>query len=288
MHTATVLVIDGGGRGAVLVKKYLVSRYVSKVYCLPGNDLMLLDKNVRIYPDIKTTDIANIRKIVKGEKIDLVDVAQDDAVAKGLVDALIDDKVKVIGPTRLAGQIEWDKAWARNFMRDFKIPSPEFKVSKSQREAISFIKAQKENEWFVKASGLAAGKGALYAQNNQEAIECIGQMSSFGKAGETFLIEECLAGEEFSSFAIVDGENFIIIGHAQDHKPVYNGNLGPNTGGMGCTSPPMVITADIERQIEAIIKKTTEGLVRMKRPYRGILYLGGMIDQKRKVYVIEF
>jgi len=290
MGETTVLVIDGGGRGAVLVDKYLQSKHVVKVLAIPGNDLMGLGrgKHVKIFPKIKTTNVAKIVNVAKREKVNLVDVAQDDAVAVGVTDALLKEGFRVFGPTRLAGQVEWDKAFARNFMKKFKIPSPVFKICRSQKEGIDFIKKQKQVEWFIKASGLAAGKGALYAKNKKEAWEKIKQMKNFGKAGKTFLIEECLKGEEFSSFAIVDGQNFIIVGHAQDHKPVFDGDLGPNTGGMGCSSPPIVITQKIEKQIETIFAKAIEGLTSIGRPYRGILYLGGMIDKKGKIYVIEF
>lgn len=290
MSKAVVLVIDGGGRGSVLVDKYLQSNHLKKVLAIPGNDLMGQgsQKPVKTFPKIKTTDIENISKVCHREKVDLVDVAQDDAVAVGVTDVLLKEGFKVFGPTKAAGQIEWDKAWARNFMRKFKIPSPSFKVCSSQEDGIKFIKSQKDKEWFIKASGLAAGKGALYAENNKEALEKIRQMKNFGKAGEIFLIEECLHGEEFSSFAIVDGKNFIIIGYAQDHKTVYNANQGPNTGGMGCSSPPMVITKKVEKQIREIFEKATKELVSIDRPYQGILYLGGMIDKKSRVYVVEF
>ena len=295
MNQSTVLIIDGGGRGSVLVDKYSQSSHVIKILAIPGNDLMLTNqKPVKIFPKIKTTDIKSIIKIAKDQKVDLVDVAQDDAVASGLVDALQKEGINVFGPTKLAGQIEWDKAFARNFMRKFKITIPTFKICHSQKEGINFIKKQKHAEWFIKASGLAAGKGALHAQNNRQAIEKIRQMKDFGKAGQTYLIEKCLVGEEFSSFAIVDGKNFIIVGYAQDHKPVFDGDLGSNTGGMGCSSPPMAITPEVENQIESIFKKTVEGLVKIGRPYQGILYLGEMIDQRsglpagRQVYAIEF
>lgn len=289
-----VLVIDGGGRGSVLVSKYLQSPRVSKVLVIPGNDLVLDlaakhgAKRVKIYSYLKTTDSQQIKKIAKTQKVDLVDVAQDDAVAAGVTDQLKKVGIRVFGPTKKAGQIEWDKAWARNFMKKNKIPAPAFKICTSEQEGIKFTKSQKDKEWFIKASGLAAGKGALYAKDSREAKQQIRQMKTFGKAGETYLIEECLKGEEFSSFAIVDGAAFILVGHAQDHKTVYDGDLGPNTGGMGCSSPPMVITKKVENEINDIFKKVVLGLVKIGRPYRGILYLGGMIDQSGKVYVIEF
>ena len=284
----TVLVVDGGGRGSVLTEAYLKSSNVKKVLAVPGNDLMTMNKNVSIFPHLKTTDIDEIVELCKRENIDLVDVAQDDAVAAGLVDTLKKEGIKVFGPTKAAGQIEWDKAWARDFMKSNKLPIPRYKICKSEKDGINFIKDQKDSEWYVKVSGLAAGKGALHAKNNQDAIAKIKQMKKFGKAGRTYLIEECLEGEEFSSFAIVNGKNFEIVGHAQDHKTVLDGNIGPNTGGMGCSSPPMAITKKVEVQITSIFRKTIEGLVKIGRPYIGILYLGGLIDKQGKVQVIEF
>lgn len=298
---ATVLVIDGGGRGSALVAKYLQSPHVSKVLAIPGNDLMLQNKRVKIFPNIKTTDLKNIKKVCRKYKVDLVDVAQDDAVAVGVTDSLTRERFNIFGPTKLAGQIEWDKAWGRNFIKKFNIPTPKFKICTSQKEGIAYVKNQKDTEWFIKASGLTAGKGALYAKDNRQAQNQIRKMKTFGKAGETYLIEECIKGEEFSSFAIVDGINFVLVGHAQDHKRVFDGDHGSNTGGMGCSSPPMAITPKIEKQINVIFKKTITGLAKIDRPYRGILYLGGMLVKEKglvlrssarqsegRVYVIEF
>ena len=286
----TVLVIDGGGRGAALVDKYSQSPKVAKVLATPGNDMMkiLALKEVITFPNIKTTDIKQILKVAKDYKVDLVDVAQDDAVAAGVTNALQKAGFKVFGPTKEAGQIEWDKAWARNFMKANDIPIPAYKICKSEKDGIKFIDSQKESEWYIKASGLALGKGVIYAKNNDDAKVAIKAMKSFGKSGEKFLIEQCLKGEEFTSFAIVDGHDFIIVGHAQDHKTIYDGNIGPNTGGIGCNSPPMVINKNIELQTKSIFKKTVKGLIKLKRPYRGVLYLGGMIDKKNKIKVIEF
>ncbi len=284
----TVLVVDGGGRGSVLAGAYLKSRNVKKVLAVPGNDLMTMNKNVSIFPHLKTTDIDEIVKLCKRENIDLVDVAQDDAVAVGLSDALHKSGINTFGPARAAGQIEWDKAWARSFMKTNQLPIPRYKICKSEKDGINFIQNQKDSEWYIKVSGLAAGKGALHAKNNQDAIAKIKQMKKFGKAGQTYLIEECLEGEEFSSFAIVNGKSFQIIGNAQDHKTLFDGNVGPNTGGMGCSSPPIAITKKVEFQITSIFRKTIEGLVKMGRPYVGILYLGGIIDKNGKVWIIEF
>lgn len=287
---ATVLVVDGGGRGATLVDKYTQSPEVGRVLAVPGNDMlkMSVEKPIVTFPNIKTTNVKEILKIAKDYKVDLVDIAQDDAVAAGLTNALQKAGFRAFGPTKEAGQIEWDKAWSRNFMINNSIPSPSFKICSSEGKGTKFIDSEKDGEWFIKASGLAAGKGAIYAKNNHDAKKAILEMKNFGKSGEVYLIEQCIYGEEFSSFAIVDGKDFILIGHAQDHKRAYDGDEGPNTGGMGCSSPPKAITPKIEKQIKAIFKRTVQGLVKMKRHYRGVLYLGGMITKGDKVQIIEF
>lgn len=287
---SNVLVIDGGGRGSVLVQKYSQSPDVTKIYAIPGNDLMSINTNkqVSIFPHIKTTEKQKILKIVKKEAIDIIDVAQDDAIESGLVNLLKKNKFKVIGPTREAGQIEWDKAYSRKFMKKYNIPHPAFKICSSESTGLKFIKKQKDTEWYIKAAGLAAGKGAIYAANNKQALNAIAAMKQFKKAGKTYLIEECLHGEEFSSFAIVSNHNVQIVGHAQDHKTVYDKNTGPNTGGMGCSSPPYLINKNIENQIKLIFKKTALGLEKEKRPYTGILYLGGMVTNDNKIKIIEF
>src|SRR3989344_1322173 len=278
---ATVLVVDGGGRAAALAHKYLQSKHVQTLLAVPGNDLIRIHtkKPVKIFPHLKTTDTVEIVEIAKKAKVDLVDVAQDGAVACGLTDSLTKAGIKVFGPTKLAGQIEWDKAWARKFMEKFNLPAPSFKICHSESEGINFIKNLKDAKCFVKASGLAAGKGAIFAKNEKEAILAIKQMKNFGASGKTYLIEECIDGEEFSAFALVSNQKFQIIGFAQDHKPVFDGDMGPNTGGMGCSSPPHVVSLTVKAQVKSIIKKTVQGLSELKRPYVGILYLGGMVDK---------
>ncbi|MBU1031703.1 phosphoribosylamine--glycine ligase [Patescibacteria group bacterium] len=285
----TVMVIDGGGRGAALVDKYTQSDKVGKILAVPGNDLMSVNckKTVVTFQHLKTTSIAEILQICKKEKVDLVDVAQDNAVEAGLVDKLTKAGIKAFGPTKAAGQIEWDKSWARNFMVKYKIPTPEFHVFKSEDKGIDFVKKDPDKQWFVKASGLAEGKGAISAKNTSETIDAIKQMSKFGISGKTYLLEEWLIGEEFSAFALCDGEDFQIVGFAQDHKRVNDGDKGPNTGGMGCVSNPKVISAECRVQSADIFKKTINGLRKEGRPYKGVLYLGGIIV-KGKVWVIEF
>lgn len=287
---ATVLVVDGGGRGAVLVDKYAQSPYVKKILAIPGNDLMQINtkKKVQIYPHLKTTSIKEIIEICQKEKVTLVDVAQDNAVEAGLVNELNKINIKTVGPDREAGQIEWDKAWAREFMRKYQIPHPNYHIFQTEKDGIEFIQKQKEGRWFVKANGLVDGKGALPALNNEQAVERIKTMKKFGEAGRTYLIEQWLEGEEFSLFVLSDGHHYQIVGSAQDHKRLFNFDQGENTGGIGCSSPPLILTNKLIREIDKnIIKKTIKGLAQEGRIYKGVLYLGGIVV-KDKVFVIEF
>jgi len=294
-----VLVIDGGGRGSVLVDKYAQSKHVSKIIAIPGNDLMQINttKPVVIFPQLKTTDTSEILAVCQKEKVSLVDVAQDNAVQAGLVDLLTQNGIPAVGPTKNAGQIEWDKAWAREFGERHKIPQPSFKICSSEKEAVDFLQNQPDQSWFVKAAFLAEGKGALPAKNNHEAIKRVKEIKKkFPQAGKTFLIEKWLTGEdnfaeEFSTFILSDGQNYKIIGSAQDHKRANNFDEGENTGGMGCSTPPLALTPKLLQDIKKILDKVIAGLQKEGRSYKGILYLGGMIlKQKNKLtpYVIEF
>lgn len=305
----TVLVVDGGGRGSALVDKYAQSEHVERILAVPGNDLMKIntDKPVQIYPQLKTTSVPEILELCEREQVSLVDVAQDNAVEAGLVDALTKLGVPTVGPTRAAGQIEWDKALARDFGKKHNIPQPFFKICLSQQEGIDFLNNQLDQSWFVKAAFLAEGKGALPARNNQEAIGRVKEMERFRDAGKVFLIEKWLrgengeAGEEFSTFIFSDGEHYKIVGSGQDHKRLYEhdhkndrGEVeeGPNTGGMGCSAPPLILTSEILRNIEVrIFDKTIAELREEGMPYKGVLYLGGMVvrtNGQLSPYVIEF
>lgn len=296
----TVLIVDGGGRGSALVHKYAQSSHVEKIIAVPGNDLMqdITDKPVQIFPQLKTTSIPEILDICKKEKVDLVDVAQDNAIGGGLVNALEVKGIATVGPTKEAGQIEWDKAWAREFGNRHGLPQPFFKICLSQGEGIDFLNTQEDQSWFVKASGLAEGKGSLPARNNKEALEKIREMKRFKDAGKVFLIEKWLKGddgtpgEEFSAYILSDGNNYKFIGSAQDYKRAYNNDEGENTGSMGCNSPALIVTPEILKEIEInIFNKAILGLKKEGRPYKGVLYLGGMIVTEQSLLVpkvIEF
>src|SRR3989344_2996303 len=183
---ATVVVVDGGGRGSSLVHRYSQSSHVKKIIAIPGNDLMQINSRVpvRTFLKLKTTSVPEIVRICKKYKVDLVDVAQDNAVEVGLADKLIKQGFNVVGPMRAAGQIEWDKAWARDFMKKYKISSPAYQVFNSKIAALAFVNKKPNKRWFVKASGLAEGKGAIPAENKKQVIDAVEQMSKFGKAGK--------------------------------------------------------------------------------------------------------
>ncbi|MBI2020832.1 phosphoribosylamine--glycine ligase [Candidatus Daviesbacteria bacterium] len=284
-----ILVIGQNGREHALAVAYAKSKKVSKVIMTPGNGLTDF-QNIKIknYPKAGMTDFKGIVKVCKKEKIDLVDVAQDDVIAAGYVDRLEELGIAAFGPTKLASQLEWDKEWARNFMLKYNLPIPRFQVFNNQKKAISYINSLPEQVLFVKASGLALGKGVIRAENKKEAIEAVKAMKNFGGSGETFLIEEALVGEEFSLFAICDGENFQVTKAAQDHKRIYDGDKGPNTGGVGSIAPTGAVSSAIIREIESkIIKPTLLGMKNEGRVYKGILYLGGIITSNG-VKVIEF
>lgn len=288
-----VVVIDGGGRGAALIDAYAKSKLVDELIAIPGNDLMqtLTKKKVKIFPELKTTSVKEILAICIKEKPTLVDVAQDNAVEAGVADILRENGFNVIGPAKSAGQIEWDKSFSRDLLKKTRAKQPEFYSFSSFKKGTEFIKKSPDKPWFIKAAGLAEGKGALPAKNKAEAIERINELSKFGKAAESYLIEDWLIGEEFSAFALCNGSEFQIIGTAQDHKRVFDGDQGENTGGMGCSTPPLIVNDKIIAQVKNVISDTLRELNKLNRPYNGILYFGGIVvaDKKKSaVYVIEY
>ncbi len=284
-----ILVIGQNGREHALALSYAKSNLVKKVIMTPGNGLTDFENSkIKNYPEIGMMDFDEIVKVCREEEIDLVDVGQDDIIAAGYVDKFEKLAITAFGPTQKASQLEWDKEWSRNFMVKYKLPIPEFASFSDSKKAKSCINSLPEQVLFIKASGLAFGKGVVRADNKKEAIQAVSDMAKFGKAGETFLIEEALVGEEFSLFAICDGEDFVVAKTAQDHKRIYDGDKGPNTGGVGCVAPIGTVSSGVIREIEEkIIRPTLLGMKKEERTYSGILYLGGMLT-KQGVKIIEF
>jgi phosphoribosylamine--glycine ligase len=282
---------DAGGRGGALAHVYSRSPQVKGIIAVPGNDLMHLNvrEGVRFerYPaKLVEENARQIAELLRG-KATMVDVCQDDIVKGGGVNFLREMGMPVVGPTKEAGRVEWDKPWSREFMRECGIPHPEFHTFHCEADGIAFIRAHEGRQWVIKAAGLALGKGVYVTSNSQEAEDGVRAMKKFGSAGETYLIEERLVGEEFSTYAVSDGEFHKILGSAQDHKPLLDNDEGPNTGGMGCGSSPLVLTPDIMTQVDVVLDKTFKGLAARGHPYTGVLYLGGMVVGG-KVQVIEF
>lgn len=284
-----ILVIGQNGREHAIASAYAKSKKVKKVIMTPGNGLTDFEnEKIQNYSDVTMLDFDGIVEVCKKEKIDLVDVAQDDVIAAGFVDRLESFGISAFGPTQRASQLEWDKKWARNFMVKYKLPIPRFVSFNDRKKAIRYINSLSEQVLYIKAAGLAFGKGVIRAENKKEAQVAVDEMRKFGKSGETFLIEECLIGEEFSLFAICDGEKFIVAKSAQDHKTIYDGDKGPNTGGVGSVAPTGAISPAVIRIIEKkIIRPTLLGMKKEGRPYKGILYLGGM-KTLQGVKIIEF
>ena len=300
MSTKTkVAVIDGGGRGAALVRAYAKSEHVKSVLAIPGNDMMRVgsEKPILTFPGIQTTSIKEIVDICRSNQVALVDVAHDNAVEAGLADALRSAGITTLGPTRASGEIEWNKVFARELGKNHHLPQPRYKVFHSEKKGITYILNQPESSIFIKASGLVDGKGAIPATNHEEALRAIKRMSTFGSAGKTFLIEQWLRNEdgtnaeEFSTFAISDGSKFRILGSAQDHKRVDDLEIGLNTGGMGCSTPPLVLTSHLISEVENIFRIVINSLNAQNRKYNGSLYLGGILLNKKgniEPYIVEW
>ena len=284
----TVAVIGGGGRESALVESYSKGRNVGRILAFPGNDLMQDNsvKPVQIFPQLKTTDIPEIIEVCKKENVGLVDVAQDNAIAAGFVDALTKAGIRAMGPTQKASRIEWDKGWARRFGERHNLPQPSYEVFSSQEEAIKFLEGQEERKRFVKAGGLARGKGAKSAKNRQEAMQRVREMSDFGKEGEAFVIEDWMEGEEFSAFALVSGKTVRTVENAQDYKRENDRDEGENTGSMGSNSPTSLLSPRLQKEVKEIFKKIAGGLYNEGFPYEGWMYLSGMVENNR-VKIVE-
>ncbi|MFH1364919.1 MAG: phosphoribosylamine--glycine ligase, partial [Candidatus Aenigmatarchaeota archaeon] len=292
----TVMVVDPGARGHVISERYEISPHVKRIIAASANDFVGFNRRKEVIVDGNGchTNPDAILALAMKYKPDLIDVAQDDALALGAVDLLRENKFTVFGPTQAAAQIEWDKAWSRKFQKRYGIPHPDFRIYTDRVLAKKYIEqlfddVPRRRVW-VKAAGLAAGKGAISARTIAEAYSAIDAMDGFKEAGETFLLESDIDpnGEEYSIYALSDGVNYYIFKSAQDYKRAHDGDKGPNTGGMGAISPAMVtrgIEGDIEEQM---IRRAIEGMSVEGRPFKGVLYLGGMKKSDGSSSVVEY
>jgi phosphoribosylamine--glycine ligase len=284
-----ILVVGNGGREHAIVWKLKQSQSVTHVFCAPGNAGTGLDAtNV----DIKATDIPRLLKFAQVEKIDLTVVGPEVPLVAGIVDEFMKADLKIFGPTKKAAELEGSKTFAKELMKRANVPTADFRVFTNSAEAISYIDEKEHTERFVvKADGLAAGKGVVVCSSKEEAREAIRRMllkKEFGEASSRIVIEERLEGEEVSLLAFVDGKTIIPLEAAQDHKAAFDGDTGPNTGGMGAYSPTPVITAElIDLVVEKVLVPTVHQLKKEGRPFRGCLYAGLMLTNQGPK-VLEF
>lgn len=273
-----VLVIGGGGREHALVWKIAQSPLVTRVYCAPGNPgIGLLAENVAI----KVDDLPGLLEFATKERIGLTVVGPELPLSLGIVDLFEENGLKVFGARKNAAIIEASKAFSKDLMRKYHVPTAAYQVFTEVEPALAFIDTL-GLPVVIKADGLAAGKGVIIAQTREEAVDTVEDMLSgnaFGAAGARVVVEEFLKGEEASFLAFTDGRNIIPLASAQDHKAAFDGDTGPNTGGMGAYSPAPVVTPDIhEKVMQEVMRRTVDGMAAEGRSYRGVLYAGLMID----------
>ncbi len=277
--------IGSGGREHALCKKLNDSKHVSHIFCFPGNaGTSEIATNVSV-------DILNFKKIlkfIKLLKIQMVIVGPEEPLVKGIVDFLKKNNINVFGPSKFASQLEGSKAFMKKICAQNKIPTAKFKICSKIKDVDNFIK----NSNFpvvVKADGLAAGKGVSICKTKSQVYKISSSIfNGKFKSSKKLVLEEFLDGEEASYFLVVDDYNFKFFGSAQDHKRVFEKDRGPNTGGMGAYSPAPIVNKKLEKKIiQKIVLPTLNALKKMKKPYKGFLYVGLMI-KKGQPFLIEY
>jgi phosphoribosylamine---glycine ligase len=282
-----VLVVGRGGREHAICQKVSESPQVETVYVAPGNPGMT---NCAVSIDIDENNQDALVQFAKQENIGLTIIGPEVPLLEGLADRFIAEGLKVFGPKKAAAEIEGSKSFAKEIMKKYRIPTAGFEVFTDFAAAKEYIE-KKGAPIVIKADGLAAGKGVTVALTEEEAIAAIEDMllnSKFGEASASVVIEDFLAGEEFSLMAFVNGETVVPLEIAQDHKRAFDGDQGPNTGGMGAYSPvPFISDKDVETAIETIVKPAAKALVKEGCHFTGILY-AGLIQTVDGPKVIEF
>jgi len=282
-----VLVVGSGGREHALVWKIAQSRRVDEIYAVPGNGGMASLANL---VDIKADDIGGLCDFASREDIGLTVVGPEAALVGGIVDEFEKKKLRVFGPRKDAALLEGSKVFAKEMMREFGVPTADFKVFDKKTDALSHVN-EKGVPIVIKADGLAAGKGVFVCKSVKEARDAIDEImekKTFGASGDRLLIEECLEGEEASVIVMSDGESIIPMASSQDHKRIYDGDKGANTGGMGAYSPAPVVEGEMfQETLNRIIYPIINGLKKKGILYKGVLYAGIMITEDGP-YVLEF
>ena len=284
---AKILIIGGGGREHAIAWKLKQSPKVEKIFIAPGNaGTAQIGENV----DIKADEYEKLANWAKENNIDFTVIGPDDPLGGGIVDVFQKFGLKVWGPIKKAAQIEASKAFAKDIMAKENIPTAEFSTFNNYDEALKYIR-EKGAPIVIKASGLAQGKGVTVCQTLEEAEKALGDAmvsKIFGEAGSTVVVEECMYGPEFSAHAFCDGKTFKLFPAAQDHKPVFDGGKGPNTGGMGMIAPVPWVTEEIMSTVaERVVKPVLEGLKNEGATFVGVIY-PGLMQTKDGPKVIEY
>jgi len=278
-----VLIVGGGGREYAI--GYFLKDY-AKVYFAPGNGAT---EEFATNVDIK--DFEELANFAKENEIDLTIVGPEDPLVRGIVDVFKKHGLTIFGPNKDAARLEGSKVYMKNFLKKYNIPTAKYIETSDINEAFDFIDKMDKTPIVVKADGLCAGKGVIIAQSKDEAKKTVEDMLSgkaFGDAGKRVIIEEFLDGFELSMFAICDGEDFVLLPAAQDHKRLLDGDKGPNTGGMGAYAPTPLATPELYEKVkEKIIKPTLKGMQQEGSPYEGVLFIGLMIVDNEP-YVLEY
>jgi len=282
-----ILVVGGGGREHALVWKLSSSPLVDKLFAAPGNAGMA---ELAECVDIKVTDLTRLADFAEKNSIDLTVVGPELPLTLGIVDEFEKRNLKILGPAKSAAQIEGSKVFAKEFMKKHHIPTASFKIFDNPQEATEFIRAS-EMPLVIKANGLAGGKGAIIVEDTPSALSTIEEVmvkKIFGEAGSKVVVEDFLEGEEVTILAFTDGETIFPMLSSQDHKKIFDGDRGPNTGGMGAYAPATFVDDRMMKRIyDEILEPAVTGLKREGRTFKGILYAGLMITD-RGPKVMEF
>ncbi|MBE9560704.1 MAG: phosphoribosylamine--glycine ligase [Proteobacteria bacterium] len=285
-----ILIIGSGGREHALAWKAAQSTLAEQVFVAPGNAGTALEKNIENVA-IGAEDIPALLAFAKDNQIDLTIVGPEAALVDGIVDVFTENGLQIFGPTKAAAQLEGSKAFTKDFLERHNIPTAFYGNFTEIEPAIAYIE-EKGAPIVIKADGLAAGKGVILAQTNEEAAAAVKDMlagNKFGDAGARVVIEEFLYGEEASFICMVDGKNILPMASSQDHKARDNGDTGPNTGGMGAYSPAPVVTAEMhDRIMQMVIEPTVKGMSDEGNSFSGFLYAGVMINKEGIPKVLEY
>ena len=280
-----ILILGSGGR-EYSIGLALKNEKSHNLYFMPGNGATSdLGKNINI------TDYEKLAIFAKENSIDLTIVGPEGPLVDGVVDIFKKYELTIFGPSRQAAQLEGSKAYMKNILKKYNIPTAAFIETSNKQDAYDFIDGMKNLPIVVKADGLCGGKGVIIAQSKEEAKKTVDDMlngEAFGEAGEKVIVEEFLDGYELSVFAICDGENYKILPAAQDHKRVGDGDTGPNTGGMGAYAPTPLVNDEIYKKLEdRVIKPTLKGMQEENAPFEGVLFVGVMVVNGEPI-VLEY